>query len=132
MKTNQQFILDTLLPYKVDPSTCAVSPQGGCEYLTKEGKKCAVGKHMKKGKWQQYSGYFANIKSNFNVEEVLTKNALKQNLSDSVWITMQEYHDTIARNTLAVLNNSENINAIVDELEKITELKFSELRYTSK
>lgn len=38
----KEFILNTLLPYKEDPTTCATNEKGGYEYLTKDGKKCAT------------------------------------------------------------------------------------------
>ena len=53
-KKLKKFILDTLLPYKKDPSKCAIL-NDKCVYIMRDGKttkKCALGKWMKKGPWQ--------------------------------------------------------------------------------
>jgi len=48
MKSKRQFVLDTLLPYKEDPSTRGIGVNGSCVYLNKKnGNKCAFGMHLK-------------------------------------------------------------------------------------
>lgn len=115
----RQFILDTLLPYKENPKLCAFE-DGECLYLTEDGRKCAVGKHMKKGEWQQFHGGFSNLISSYPKESFLTKRALSHNLTDEIWSTMQSYHDD--------LKDLESIY-VVEDLEALTGLKFPELYY---
>ena len=44
---------ETIEYYSSDVTRRAVDPQSGhCEYLTKDGRMCAVGRMMKKGRWQ--------------------------------------------------------------------------------
>lgn len=128
MKSNQQFILDTLLPYKENPLTCATNSKGGCEYLTEDGKKCAVGKHMKEGEWQKYGKFYPNLCKEWDKEKIFTKKAFQQNLSDEVWQSMQEYHDTLARG-IADEIDKENINKIVSDLETFTKSNLTELKF---
>lgn len=97
MKTQKQikqFILDTLLPYKLDPTTCAVRDQL-CQYLTEDGRKCAVGKYMKKGKWQNEQLAFDQLMDKYDINKILYKKALGYDLDFEVWLVMQKYHDSI-------------------------------------
>lgn len=89
----RQFILDTLLPYKNNPETCA-HKNGRCLYLTESGNKCAVGKHMKKGKWQYSDKRIRPLLDEYT-DKIFTKKALKHELSWRVWDLMQGYHDSI-------------------------------------
>ena len=114
----RQFILDTLLPYKVNPELCAMQ-DNLCLYLTTDGRKCAVGKHMKKGEWQQFHGGFENLISSYPKEIFLTKKALSHNLTNEIWCTIQDYHDNLA--------DFKYVYG-VGELERLTQLKFPELR----
>lgn len=95
-KQKREFILKTLLPYKKDIRNCAVSKIAGtCLYLTEDGKKCAVGVHLKKGKWQDFrKGYYSLI-DNFG-KNIFKKSALKHELPDEAWDLMQKYHDALA------------------------------------
>jgi hypothetical protein len=93
MKTQEQFIIDTLLPYKEDPETRAVNDGGLCEYLTSDGKKCAIGKHLKEGNWQSYVGSVKALNEEFTLSEILTDEAKEQNLSIRDWGNLQNYHD---------------------------------------
>lgn len=55
----RDFIINSLLPYKDDPSKCGLDGTRmlyPCMYLTHEGKKCAVGQYLKPGEWQQFAG----------------------------------------------------------------------------
>lgn len=119
----RQFILDTLLPYKNDPGTCGYNEVDEmCEYLTNNGKKCAVGKHMKIGKWQHYNMDIVCLASDFNfdLEEMLTNEAFEMKLSIKQWQAIQSYHDDIAMSM-----NTENT---VINLEELTGISFPELK----
>jgi len=96
-KQKREFILKTLLPYKKDIRNCAVSTiTGNCLYLTEDGKKCAVGVHLKKGKWQDFrEGYYSLI-DKFDKNNIFKKSALKHELPDEAWNLMQKYHDALA------------------------------------
>lgn len=126
MKTKaeiKEFVLKTLLPYKEDPSTCGYSEEGGCKYLTKEGKKCAVGKWMKKGPWQDYSFGACDILTEYTQEEVLLKPALEMNFSERVWANIQGYHDGIA------FNCEYNTKKCLEVIEGLLEIDLPELRF---
>lgn len=113
----RQFILDTLLPYKENPELCAFE-DGECLYLTEDGRKCAVGKHMKEGDWQKFHGGFSNLLFSCPKELFLTEEALSHNLTDQIWSVIQDYHDN--------LGQFKNIYG-VEDLEELTGLKFPEL-----
>lgn len=113
----RQFILDTLLPYKKNPELCA-KDCGSCLYLTTDNRKCAVGKHMKKGEWQQFQEGFSNLISSYSKESFFTKRALSHNLTDDIWCTIQCYHDNLAEYGHVYG---------VGQLESLTGLKFPEL-----
>src|SRR6478752_232003 len=93
----REFILNTLLPYKEDPSTCATNAFGNCMYLDDKGRKCALGKHMKEGPWQLEENKNINTLSDeYTLNHMLTDEALDQNISIDIWSTIQSYHDRIA------------------------------------
>ena len=119
-KDKRQFIMDTLLPYKEDPSKCAIVG-GKCKYLTEDGKKCAIGKHMKEGVWQYYTTPIFSFVD--KLEDILTEEALAQNISLLEWVFIQKYHDFMTSNPI------ENMNKIVSILEDKTDLKFPELYF---
>jgi len=80
MKTKEEikeFILNTLLPYKEDLSLRGVKEgkegTNNCCYLTDDGKKCAVGKHMKKGPWQYSSLSVKTLLESYDGSKILTK-----------------------------------------------------------
>lgn len=89
----QQFIIDTLLPYFQDPSTCAYE-NGKCMYMTHAGKKCAVGKHIRPEKYtdkieQTMLMHILN-------EDNLTPEAMEQELTYEQWCAIQAVHDNLA------------------------------------
>ena len=123
MKSQKQFILETLLPYKEDPTTCAIDG-GKCEYLTEDGRKCAVGKHMKKGTWQTVFMDVSNINDEFGIDKVLKKSALKQGFTIEQWGHIQRYHDKCADHS-----HIEVMNFRVDKLEESLNMDLTELRF---
>ena len=122
MKTQKQFILDTLLPYKQDPKTCAI--EGTCLYLTEDGRKCAVGKHMKKGKWQTKVMDVNGINDVFGLDKVLKKSALKQGFTVEQWELIQRYHDKCASYSHIGL-----MNLRVKKLEESLNIDLTELKF---
>ena len=125
MKSQKQFILDTLLPYKEDPTTCAIG-DAKCMYLTEDGRKCAVGKHMKKGKWQEskFNLSVEAISNCYGLEKVLKKSALKQELTVQQWGYIQSYHDYVAMGRRDTLINNQ-VKRLEESLNiDLTELKF--------
>ena len=125
MAMTQEFILDTLLPYKENPKLCGYDYKNEeCCYLTKDGKKCAVGKHMKEGPWQNYSNSFEELIESYTPEEFLTDEAFEQNIPTYVWQAMQEYHDFLATDSI-----KDTINDKVNFIEKETGFDLSPLKF---
>ena len=122
MKTQKQFILETLLPYKQDPTTCAID--GACKYLTEDGRKCAVGKHMKKGKWQTKVMGVVDMDREFGLDKVLKKSALKQGFTVEQWELIQRYHDKCAS-----YSHIEVMNYRVEKLEESLNIDLTELKF---
>lgn len=115
----KKFILDTLLPYKNDPSTCGYE-NNSCKYLTSDGKKCAVGQHMVEGEHQLCYGGIFTLNQMYGLANILTEKANAIGLSVEEWMAIQNYHDGIATNN--------PIYDIVHILEDLTGLKFPELQ----
>ena len=122
MKSQKQFILDTLLPYKQDPKTCAMD--GVCKYLTEDGRKCAVGKHMKKGKWQTKVMGIIGIDNIYSLDKVLKKSALRQEFTIEQWQLIQRYHDKCAS-----YSDKGLMNFIVEKLEEALNITLIELKF---
>ncbi len=122
----KEFILNTLLPYKIDRENCAFEPYvsggGKCCYLTKDGKKCAVGVHMMPGIWQDFVGGFDDLRNEYSPNQFLTGEAISQDIPNEVWMCMQEYHDCIS------LERYDKIPKIISSLESYTQFDFSELK----
>lgn len=117
----REFILNTLIGYKNDPSTCAIDNHRDCMYLVHDGRKCAVGKHLKEGIHQQHVGNVGSLIEKYG-ENIFTDEARQYNLSEVEWKLMQRYHDGIA---LGLYNNY--YNQVVKDLEHETKLEFPEL-----
>lgn len=117
----RNFILKTLLPYKENRKLCA-SQYGQCMYLTEDGRKCAVGMHLKQGEWQKFIGDVEGLDDEYSLEQILLAKARKQQIPLKVWEHMQSYHDA-----LSVEEKPSNIRLIVERLEKSTGFKFEEL-----
>lgn len=132
----KKFIVDTLLPYKQDPSNCGYDENDGCVYLTSDNKKCAVGKHMVEGEWQQATvdsmeneGFnWAGVSSVFQKwgwEKVLTEEAKKFHVAlgvhaSKIWDEMQSYHDAIAIGRFRTSN--------IHSIERLLEIELTELK----
>lgn len=115
----REFILNTLLPYKEDVSKCAYE-NSFCKYLTNDGRKCAVGKHLIDGDHQRFEGSVGQLVNKYGWY-VFTKEAQDQKINLTAWSTMQRYHDSLSQTHRAS-------NMIVDYLEKLTGFEFPELR----
>ena len=114
----KQFILDTLVPYFEDPQTRGYDKeQKSCLYLTKDGKKCAVGKHMRPGPWQHHPGSFAAMISGgpYTMEAILTEEAFNANLSVKEWSCMQRVHDDIREPRDLLLQGVEDLEEVSGE-----------------
>jgi len=119
----REFILNTLLEYKQDPSKCAINDLN-CMYLDQHtGNKCAVGKHLVNGGHQNFPGGVDRLFSFYDPEKILTKEAFDQKIPNEIWELMQNYHDVIA------YRNYKSINKVLNTLESYTNFKFPELRY---
>lgn len=137
MKTKKQFILDTLLPYKLNPDSCGFDKQRAeCAYLVNDDgeiKNCAVGKHIRKdfitnddrGNPLSFTGDVIGLFEYFNPKNILTKEAFEQNLTEKEWVQIQKYHDNIAS------SKEVEANKAVVALECMTGLELKELKIDS-
>ena len=122
--TQREFILQTLLPYKEDPTKCGYDRYNDiCKYITKEGNKCAVGKHMKAGEWQNNNKAIDILLKDFTLKEILTNEAFEQKFCIATWVNIQSYHDAVAREEI----DKANLN--IDSLEKLLNINLNELRF---
>lgn len=94
--TRQEFIINNLKPYFLDPSTCGYE-NGACKYKTKDGRMCVFGKNLVKyhKSWENLSSY--ELIDGYG-ESILTEEAAAQNLSSDQWQAIQEVHDQLATN----------------------------------
>ena len=126
MKTKRQiknFILKTLLPYKQNKDLCGFSSEGYCVYLNDNGQKCAVGRWLKKGKWQTEETDVETLFRRHDSDAILLKPAYDMGFTVSQWGSMQRYHDEIAS------SSSKNIiNFAVNILERKFNIELNELR----
>ena len=125
MKTKKQiknFILKTLLPYKQNKDLCGFSSEGYCVYLTEDGKKCAVGRWLKKGKWQTAD---SDVETLFrhHTDAILLKPAYDMGFTVSQWGSIQRYHDEIASSRPKSV-----INFVVSVLERKFDIELNELK----
>lgn len=124
-KDLKQFVLDTLLPYKEDPSTCGVQKNGEganiCCYLTDDGKKCALGKHLKEGRWQEARWDAEHLFEQYDPKDILTDEALSYDIPIEAWTEIQNYHDSLSMLYYSLANNS------LYEIESVLEIELPEL-----
>lgn len=124
----KQFILDTLLPYKEDKTLLSISLIGnGCSYLSHIGNKCAIGKHMKEGPWQQYSDWVGTLFQEYSEEKIMSQDWLEQQIPTEVAQNIQQYHDALALPIPHNIYNANTVNHIVSHLERLTKFELSEL-----
>ena len=120
----QQFIIDTLLPYKEDKSNCGIDDGGTCLYLTEDGKMCAVGKHLKPNEdAQDFDGDVFDLDAKYNLSEILTDEANEYGFTMIVWKKMQIYHDNIATG-----RSTSKVNEPLEELEEKLNIDLSILK----
>lgn len=119
----KKFILETLLEYKNDPEKCGYDKvKDMCMYLTPDGKKCAVGKHMREGIWQNYGGTVSDLFEKFSPKKVITKKAYEMGLTSYEWGMIQGYHDNLAK------NDYEEANFFLSKIETHFGTELNELR----
>lgn len=132
-KEIRNFTIKTLLPYKKDMTKCAML--GGtsvCVYLAYNGNKCAVGRWLKKGEWQEFRGGVINLKGYLErelgkkFEDILLKEAREVyyslNKDIKFFSLLQDYHDHLSH------QNYSKVDSIVDKLEDYLELDLTELK----
>ena len=120
----REFVLDTLLPYKEDLSTRAFDG-GSCLYLTADGNKCAVGKHMVEGPWQKKITSIKGLVEHYTFEQMLTPEAFAMGFNLNTWAAIQRYHDNLFNN----LNSIQifELNLVVIGIEDELGIKLPEL-----
>lgn len=130
----RQFILDTLLPYKTDPTKCAWNETfRTCEYMSSDGRRCGIGQHLVDGKHLRFVGGIDSLNEVYGLDNILTKEARNQNFSIEVWRKIQLYHDTIIFINLpswkSDITREDEINTIVKDLEELVEIELPELKF---
>ena len=119
--TRQEFIIDTLKPYLLDSSLCAVK-NGQCKYRTGDGRMCAVGKHIKEYQDRFDNGYFL-LDQVLAVPDVLTPEAAAQNLHGYQWGSIQAVHDRIGLEDLSKI-----VAVEINRVERLCEVDLTELK----
>lgn len=127
-RKQRNFILKTLLVYIQDPKLIAFDGTY-CKYLTKDGRKCAVGQHLKKGEWQKCSGTAGDIDDAWGLENVLKAKAKSMNIPTYVWEHIQDYHDNLSE---ANFKGKQSVNEIVPKIEEDLGIKLPELYVNDK
>ena len=130
MKTKEQFVTETLIGYVQDPTTCSISENGRCQYQTKDGRKCAFGKYLKEYEEEYEDQSADNLLFQYSASKLLTPEAAEQNLSSKEWMTIQFFHDRVAK-------HGSNLNIIwvkeaFDNLKSVFECEFKELEVALK
>lgn len=117
--TKKEFILETLLPYFKDPSTCALEGVN-CSYLTTDGNVCAVGKWMKPGPWQFYEGSYEELIEKYEPKDFFKEEAFGM-LTDDEWEKVQSVHDSLAVGAKRLMFD-------IEILESVTGTNLNELK----
>lgn len=121
----KEFVLKSLLPYKLDTNKCAIN-DGTCMYLDDEtGNKCAIGQWMKEGEWQKEVVGIDTLLSEYNeykLKEVFEQEFI-DNYNTDLMFYMQRYHDQLAE------GNYKKVNEITTQLEIMIKEELEELKY---
>lgn len=118
----REFILGTLLPYKLDKSICAVE-FNDCRYLTSDGRKCAVGKWLKKGEWQDSTESVGWLIAWYGERKIFKRKALNMNIDRMGWLLLQKYHDAVAA------SKTDMLKKYVEMIEEHFKVSLPELKY---
>lgn len=125
----KEFLIKSLLPYKENPQLCGYENGKGCVYLTKDGRKCAIGQYIKENVDTTDIGDVTELFEEYKPFNIMTDEWLKQNVSRQIAINMQLYHDFIAGD----MNYTHiQINNVVNELENLTGFNLDKLKYYEK
>lgn len=98
--TRQEFIIETLKPYFLDTTKCAIIRIGSgsfCMYRTEDGRKCAFGQHIRDEVYHESmeTNEASNVITEFGVN-ILSDEAVNQNLTGEQWNTIQRIHDKVS------------------------------------
>lgn len=95
--TKKKFCLEALREYIQDSSRCGYE-DGGCMYLTGEGKKCVAGKYFL-STFKEYGKLaISSILLGYPQEKVFIPEAVGI-LTSTEWQSLQKIHDAIAINS---------------------------------
>lgn len=90
VKTQEQVVKETVDYYSEDVSRRAKTAEGGCAYLTQDGRMCAVGRCLSKEGLRQYG----NSPSFFHHEMIDLFKSEYQIRDERFWRLLQGLHDT--------------------------------------
>lgn len=88
-KTNIEFIIKVFNRYR-NPNNRAATP-AGCQYLTNDGRKCAVGIAMRDGDWQEFGGSYTSILNMYDKKQVLKEEYME--IDEELFNELQRWHD---------------------------------------
>ena len=126
MKTKEEFVTETLIGYIEDPTTCSIDEDGRCQYQTEDGRKCAFGKHLREYK-KEYEGHSAiGLLSRYSHSELLTDEAIGQDLSPKQWDLIQYFHDKVSESLYGSLKHS-SVFSMLSSLKNNFNCEFTEL-----
>lgn len=119
-------IENILLSYVKNPKTRAVTLSKACEYLTSDGRKCAVGK-MLDTKHPQYQQCASSSQSVRGILETYSTNILKPMYRDIPFLvlaTMQHFHDSM---TVEGVNDGSVMKLVNSLQSQIPDYQFENL-----
>lgn len=123
----REFIISTLKPYLLNKNLCGYNVEyKTCQYLTDDGKMCAVGKWLDKS----HPNYISVSQSNRSVtgldSEYILNNLLKKEAKDILnieeWYNIQCVHDSISTGGYNMIEKN------LQKLEYISGTDLSELK----
>lgn len=114
----KKFIIDTLSPYIKDRSLCGYDQEfERCDYLTSDGKSCAIGTHMLDDAKRNLHGSYDLLIKKHSFYSFMKPETPR--LNDMIWKVIQCMHDNIAF--------GKGIENAIGELEYSTAVSFDEL-----
>lgn len=123
----KQFVLDTLLPFFINPSSCAVvqndNGDKSCLYRAAGNKRCALGKHIRD---DAYNPEMENKGASEVLQmwpDCLTPEAHAMGFTDWQWAYIQSIHDGLAANGF-----NPALTHYIEDLENSLKISLPELK----
>lgn len=115
--SKEEIIMDTYNFYKNNPDQFSINEFGNCVYRTQDGKRCAVGRYMKEGKYQKFSGTASSLITSFTENEVFKPEVLGHPLF--FWDDLQtRLHDAPAKSKEPLLELEQGLKYMLNTYVK--------------